>query len=157
MAPGCQLQEAETSVSRRFFAQLSGTRCACLCPNATAFRYQCLCRQRVAQKSIIRSHCLPTSVRSWRFGRGLIVVLGAFALITVLEGSNLSARSGIQPPAETVNRTLKGDRLPSSHARPPAAHPRERASDAKLPYGCEPLISPLVSRELARIAGRCLS
>lgn len=85
------------------------------------------------------------------------MVLAVLALIPALEGSDLNARSGSQLTAETVNRALKGDRLPSLHALPLAAHPRDGVSAVKLPYGCEPLVSSLVSRELAHVAGRCVS
>jgi hypothetical protein len=45
------------------------------------------------------------------FGRGLIVAFPALAFFTVFEVSDLRARSAAQPSVETVNRTLKGDRL----------------------------------------------
>jgi len=103
-------------------------------------------------------HAPIESVGGYRiFGRGLIVALATLAVITGLEVSDLRARSGIDARAETVNRALKGDRLSSAPASHPAAvAPRETVSDAKLPFGCEPLVSPLVSRRLARIAGRCV-
>jgi hypothetical protein len=79
--------------------------------------------------------------------------------------SDLTARSGVAPPGQTVNRILKGDRLPLV----PAIHPdavrqppkinakREMTSEPKLPIGCESLISSLADRPLARIAGSCVS
>jgi len=97
-----------------------------------------------------------TAVGSLR--RGLIVVFASAALIIGLEGSDLGARSIIESSAETVvNRALKGDRLVSSRILPPATHRRGEAPGVKLPYGCEPAVSSIVSRELAHIASRCVS
>jgi len=85
-------------------------------------------------------------------GRGLFLALAALAIIVVgFEVPDLRARPEIRGAVQTVDRSLKGDRLPL------APVPRESVSEAKLPFGCEPMVSPLVSRELARIAGRCVS
>jgi hypothetical protein len=99
------------------------------------------------------------------FGRGLIVALTALAFFIGFEVSELRARSGAQPAIETVNRALKGDRLLATPAFQPAAAerhheikaPRETVSNSQLPIGCDPLISPLVNRQLSRIASRCIS
>lgn len=99
------------------------------------------------------------------FGRGLIVALTALAFFTGFEVSDLRARSAAQPAVENVNRAFKGDRLQATPAFQPAAAerhreikaPRETISNSKLPIGCDPLISPLVSRQLSRIASRCIS
>ena len=108
----------------------------------------------------------PTIGGSRPFGRGLIVALATFAIITGIEVSDLRARSGIQPSGDTVNRTLKGDRLPAASVSHPNAvrrpheksnAARETASVLKLPDGCESLVSSLVNRQLARIASRCVS
>jgi ribosome-associated translation inhibitor RaiA len=45
-------------------------------------------------------------------GRGLIVALATLSIITGFGISELTARSGIEPAGETVNRILKGDRSP---------------------------------------------
>lgn len=99
------------------------------------------------------------------FGRGLIVALTALVFFTGFEVSDLRARSAAQPAVENVNRAFKGDRLQARPAFQPAAAerhreiktPREAISNSKLPIGCDPLISPLVNRQLSRIASRCIS
>ncbi len=108
----------------------------------------------------VQSHLLRPSFGALR--RGLIAALAALAFFTGFEVSDLRARSGIQPSVETVNRTLKGDRLSSMPAFDPGPAqqhheinpPRE---SSKLLIGCDPLVSPLVSRQLSRIASRCIS
>jgi hypothetical protein len=98
-------------------------------------------------------------------GRGLIVALATLSIITGLGISELTARSGIEPSGETVNRILKGDRSPLAfRIQTNAAHrprqintPLERASGPRLPVGCESLVSALAHSQLARIAGRCVS
>ena len=72
-------------------------------------------------------HDLPfiSPARSFRptfsgFGRGLIVALTALAFFTGFEVSDLRARSAARPAIETVNRALKGDRLPATPAFLPA-------------------------------------
>jgi hypothetical protein len=78
-------------------------------------------------------------------GRGLIVALATLSIITGLGISELTARSGIEPSGETVNRILKGDRSPLAfRIQTNAAHrprqintPLERASGSRLPVGCE--------------------
>jgi hypothetical protein len=99
------------------------------------------------------------------FGRGLIAALATLSIITWLGISELTARSGIEPSGETVNRILKGDRLPLAfRIQTNAAHrprqtnaPLETASGSRLPVGCESLVSALAHSQLARIAGRCVS
>ncbi|HLN47908.1 MAG: hypothetical protein P4L80_04685 [Xanthobacteraceae bacterium] len=68
-------------------------------------------------------------------------------------------------PAPSVNRTLKGDRLPSvspavwshelgSPAGPVSpAHP---ASGGKVPVGCETAFSPISAPHLANVFRRCV-
>lgn len=96
---------------------------------------------------------------------GLIGALAMLAIIIGLGAPDLTARSAALPSVQTVNRTLKGDRLPLAPAFHPntvnrpfeTSVPRESASNSRLPDGCEPLVSPFSSFELARIAGRCVS
>jgi hypothetical protein len=65
----------------------------------------------------------PVFRRSRLLGRGLIVAFAALSLITGLGISELTARSGIEPSGETVNRTLKGDRWsPPFRLQTNAAH-----------------------------------
>jgi hypothetical protein len=54
---------------------------------------------------------------------------------------------------ETVDRTLKGDRLPLAQVNVP----RARAHGLELPDGCDAVVSPLANRQLARIASHCES
>jgi hypothetical protein len=98
-------------------------------------------------------------------GRWSIVALATLSIISGLGISELTARSGIEPSGETVNRILKGDRSPPAfRIQPNAAHrprqtntPLETASGSRLPVGCESLVSALAHFQLARIAGRCVS
>jgi hypothetical protein len=96
---------------------------------------------------------------------GVSAALIMLSIITGLEVSTATARSGVEPSGKIVNRTQKGDRLPLV----PALHlnavnqPREikvpsaPSYDSKLADGCESLVSPLAHSRLARIAGRCVS
>jgi hypothetical protein len=98
-------------------------------------------------------------------GRELIMALAMLSIITGLGISELTARSGIEPSGETVNRILKGDRwspafriqTKSTHRPRQTNTPPETASGSRLPIGCEPLVSALAHPQLARIAGRCVS
>jgi hypothetical protein len=86
-----------------------------------------------------------------------------FALMTMCIGISLTvgsigAQSGGGHSAagvtfETVDRTHKGDRFPSSQRKVPNA----RTSDLQLPEGCDGLVSPLAHRQLARVAAQCES
>jgi hypothetical protein len=79
--------------------------------------------------------------------------------------SDLTAGSAVNPSEQTVNRALKGDRLPLV----PTIHwhvenqplelrdPRTSTPNAKLPDGCEAVVSSIANSELAHIAGRCVS
>jgi len=97
-------------------------------------------------------------------GRGLIIAFATLSIIG-LGISELTARSGIGPSGETLNRNLKGDRSPLAfRIQSNAAHrPRqtntwsETASVSRLPVGCESLVSALAHSQLARVAGRCVS
>ena len=105
--------------------------------------------------------------RSYRpvFGssrRGLSVAVVTLSIITGLGISELTARSGIVPSGEIVNRILKGDRSPPAFTIQPNAARRPRQTyrpleRSRLPVGCESLVSALAHSQLARIAGRCVS
>jgi hypothetical protein len=103
----------------------------------------------------------PVFPGSRLLGRGLIVAFATLSIITGLGISELTARSGIEPSGETVNRILKGDRWsPALRIQTSAAHqPRQTktASASRLPVGCEALVSTLAHSRVARIAGRCVS
>ncbi len=67
------------------------------------------------------------------------------------------------PPSFTVNRALKGDRLPMHEALNASAWQTEFGSQARasvphgIPVGCDPAFSPVASPRFAYIYGRCLS
>jgi len=96
---------------------------------------------------------------------GLIVSLAAASIITGLGMSDLTARTVVDPFGQTVNRALKGDRLPlkpvsrSDVENQPIDFrtPRTWTPDLKLPDGCEAMVSSIANSELAQIAGRCVS
>ena len=86
------------------------------------------------------------------------------AFSTGFEMSDLIAQPDDFSSGQTVNRTLKSDRLPPAPAFHPnvinqfsEAPPRQTNVNSKLPVGCEALVSPIASPRLARIAGRCVS
>ncbi|MFY9696467.1 MAG: hypothetical protein WA776_11090 [Xanthobacteraceae bacterium] len=66
-------------------------------------------------------------------------------------------------PGFTVNRALKGDRLPMHEALNASAWQTEFRSVARasvprdIPVGCDPAFSPVASPRLAFVYGRCLS
>jgi hypothetical protein len=81
---------------------------------------------------------------------GLILV----ALATVIGFDGIaSAHPDVGSSLAIVNRTRKADRLPIIQVNEPGAS----VYDARLPDGCEPLVSVLTRSNLARIAGRCSS
>jgi hypothetical protein len=102
-----------------------------------------------------------------RHSRFLVGCCGAaFAVASFLIGLEVSATTAapaVDRTAPTLNRTLKGDRLPLIPAKsrnavngpfemkaPPAPKPQ-------LLDGCEPVISSIGQTPLAQIAGRCVS
>ena len=103
--------------------------------------------------------------RSRPFAAGLMASLTALAIVSGLFMVDSAARSMVDPPAQTVNRALKGDRLPlrpaslSHVANQPVEWraPRTSFPDSKLPDGCEAVVSLIANPELAHIAGRCVS
>jgi hypothetical protein len=95
---------------------------------------------------------------------------GAAALIAIIMAlgmSDLTARTRLDPAGQVgqiVNRSVKGDRLPLIPAfyrdagrRPVELKARTSTPEAKLPDGCEALVSSIANSELARVAGRCIS
>ena len=118
----------------------------------------------LANTWISHSHRLMFG-NSRRLKRGSIVALAALSMVTVLGISELTARSGIELPGETVNRILKGDRSPLAFRIQTNVAPRRRqintplgtASNSRLPVGCESLVSAFAHSQLARVAGRCVS
>jgi hypothetical protein len=78
------------------------------------------------------------------------LILAALTTVVGFDGI-ATAHPDIGFSVDSVNRTRKADRLPMVHVR------RAPVYDARLPDGCEPLVSALTRSNLARIAGRCLS
>lgn len=99
---------------------------------------------------------------------------GLVSLTLVLVSLNpfLSATPGAgiadKTPAVSVNRTLKGDRLPLFHsgisgstAPEPGVLPELRAPDGsrsrnQIPVGCDPAFSPVSAPSPANVYGRCM-
>jgi hypothetical protein len=66
-------------------------------------------------------------------------------------GAGLAAK-----PAYSVNRDLKGDRLPLPSEINSAVSRNESRSPAReIPVGCDPSFSPVSAPQLAYIYGRC--
>jgi hypothetical protein len=102
-----------------------------------------------------------------RHSRFFVGCCGAvFAVASFLIGLEVSATTAAPSTdrtATSVNRTLKGDRLPLTPGKsrnavngpfeikaPPASRP-------ELLDGCEPVVSSIGQSPLAQIAGRCVS
>jgi hypothetical protein len=92
----------------------------------------------------------------------------AFAIASFvigLEISSTTAAPSVDPTASSVNRTLKGDRMPLIPGTSRNAvngpfqikAPQTPASVPELLDGCEPVISSIGQTPLAKIAGRCVS
>jgi hypothetical protein len=89
------------------------------------------------------------------FGVGLALPL--LALVAGLQVPSVAAAP--HTPTTEVNRTLKGDRLPSMLPGT-NANPSGRTSPAatpKLPDGCEASVSAMTRSPLAQTPGRCIS
>jgi hypothetical protein len=82
--------------------------------------------------------------------RGSIVILALAVIVTseLSTSATWSAAPSAIPSVEDVNRTHKGDRLPS---------PRIERADHELPVGCESVVSPVVRSPLTHVARDCLS
>ena len=91
--------------------------------------------------------------------------LAALAIVFGLVMVDSAAPSMVDPSAQTVDRALKGDRLPLKPASRLEVEnqpvewrvPRISIPDSKLPDGCEAVVSSIANSELAHIAGRCVS
>jgi hypothetical protein len=102
-----------------------------------------------------------------RHSRFFVGCCGAvFAVASFLIGLEVSATTAAPSTdrtATSVNRTLKGDRLPltPSKSRNAVNGPFEfkapPASRPELLDGCEPVVSSIGQSPLAQIAGRCVS
>jgi hypothetical protein len=92
---------------------------------------------------------------AYLFGVGL--ALPILALVAGLQVPTVAASP--QNPTTEVNRTLKGDRLPSMLPGT-NANPSGRLSPGvapKLPDGCEATVSAMTRSPLAQTPGRCIS
>ena len=92
---------------------------------------------------------------------GAAVALACF--LAGLEVSTTTAATSFNSGVATVNRALKGDRLPLTQASGrnavsgPAEAPRAPVAEPRLLEGCEPMVSAIGQPPLARVPGRCLS
>jgi hypothetical protein len=89
-------------------------------------------------------------------GRGCIVILAMVAILTSgLSVSVTSSAPSLVSPADLVDRTTKGDRLPLVPAL--IKRGEQIGPNHHLPVGCEAVASPLTYSSSAHIARRCLS
>jgi hypothetical protein len=94
-------------------------------------------------------------------GCGAALCIGLFLMS--LEISATAAISPAEPTGQLVNRALKSDRLPRTVPRNAVKGLSEVAMVAtpmtkpELPYGCEPMVSPMMPSPLSYVAGRCVS
>jgi hypothetical protein len=101
------------------------------------------------------------------------VCAGGLALVLLMDYVAWSGSTGVNrnpqsfhsqtsPALHVVDRTGKGDRLPSaresgqSKIQPVPAAPR-RPLPSNIPVGCDPAFSPLTSSSQVNFTGRCLS
>jgi len=82
-------------------------------------------------------------------GAGVVVAMLSF--VVALEAQFARARSDIDPM--TVNRALKGDRLPII----PGPRGENPAGQPRLPDGCEPRFSSVRNIYTNEVAGRCVA
>jgi hypothetical protein len=91
------------------------------------------------------------------FGVGLALPL--LALVAGLQVPTVAASPSHQDATMTVNRSLKGDRLPSSAPATDGQAIERQAPRAipRLPDGCEAAVSAMSRSSLAHTPGRCIS
>jgi hypothetical protein len=99
---------------------------------------------------------------SLRFMAAAAICSAAFVLAGVaprLHASPVHSGMSDPVPAMEVNHFRKGDRLPLSHPRTVGqmlpALPAGSQSQGKVPIGCDPSFSPILSPQLGTIYGRC--
>src|SRR5262245_47719568 len=100
---------------------------------------------------------------------GLSAASAALAIVIAVESEVAAARPGVDPGS--VNRVLKGDRLPlipsrgASDVRPGSLHPRALEAprvleaprhDPKLPDECTAVFNPKRNTFSMEVAGRCI-
>src|SRR5262249_36189403 len=91
-------------------------------------------------------------------------VLAVASFLVGLEVSSTATTAAPSVEQTTVNRTLKGDRLPLVPGKSRNAvngieinGPQTPAAVPELLDGCEPVVSSIGQTPLAKIAGRCVS
>ena len=77
------------------------------------------------------------------------------ALITFPVFPTTGAALSTQSPPVSVNRALKGDRLPTERSDQ-SGSPVRTLPQARVPFGCEAAFSPISSPLLASIFRRCM-
>jgi hypothetical protein len=95
------------------------------------------------------------------FGATALAVffLGFFPLLgDPIAGAGVTAK---RTPSFSVNRQLKGDRLPISNVTPPASRSGSNVGQShspdQIPVGCEGSFSPISAPQYAHVFGRCMT
>lgn len=90
---------------------------------------------------------------------GLLALAVFFTGLDPLLGAGAS--STVKTPAVSVDRTLKGDRLPLAH---PATGPDWQAEfgaptepRAQMPFACDPAFSPIAASTSTNVYRRCMA
>jgi hypothetical protein len=102
----------------------------------------------------------------YTFSNGLTKIAAAMVLSCFVAGG-VAAMTGpagpaaAQSDAKSVNRTLKGDRLPFAarthqHQGNSPSTQMAPASAKRAPLGCDPAFSPVVEPAMAHIFKRCM-
>lgn len=91
-----------------------------------------------------------------RIGGALGVISLALIIVGLIPflGAGPSAGAGLKPPAFTVNREFKGDRLPLP-SETNSAVSRNMPVPQPIPVGCDASFSTVSAPRLAFIYGRC--
>jgi hypothetical protein len=87
-----------------------------------------------------------------------VVSLASFSAALIALPAAPTTGAGFSPPALTtsVNRALKGDRLPAAAGPGRLGSPARVLPGARIPFGCEAAFSPISSPALAHIIRRCM-
>jgi hypothetical protein len=96
---------------------------------------------------------------SLRFMGAAALCSAAFVLAGVaprLHAAPVGSGMSDPVPAAEVNRLRKGDRLPLFHPHTVGLElPAGSRVQGKVPLGCDPSFSPILSPQLGRLYGRC--
>lgn len=87
-----------------------------------------------------------------------VVSLASFSAALIAPPARPTASAGFSPPALTtsVNRALKGDRLPAAAGPGRLGSPARALPRGRIPLGCDGAFSPVSSPRLAHIFRRCM-